>query len=399
MNITLKRMRIVRNSLVVMLIAFTSSVMASKIDFRHVDTKEDWNKVLAESEKTGKPIFIDMYTDWCGWCKHMDKTTFSDDAVAKYLSANFIPSKMDGESSIGRSLVGKYDVSGYPTFLIVDGDANMISNMSGFMEADPFLDKLRKEMTSSSAMDELKQKRAAGKISDAELQELAIMYSDMDNLEEGEDVAQELFAKHDLDKLVDATSAQFLSYYTHTLALSDQKKVVKALESQSTMEQEDFLEILTRNVFRATKANDQTHMDMSMELLLDMSSDESNRKMIEVRSYMIFAQLTEDMDLFATQVVAMKDNNLSDINELTNLTYEILSATNSKAALASCMELSKYLMEEDPDWASNYLMALTLYKHDKVSEAKKFADTAFKKCESDGQRETVKELQDEIAAN
>jgi uncharacterized protein YyaL (SSP411 family) len=35
------------------------------------------------SKKDKRKVFIDVYTDWCGWCKVMDKNTFSDPKVAK----------------------------------------------------------------------------------------------------------------------------------------------------------------------------------------------------------------------------------------------------------------------------------------------------------------------------
>ena len=44
-----------------------------------------------------KTIFIDMYTDWCGWCKKMDKETFQHPGIASYINANFYPVKFDGE--------------------------------------------------------------------------------------------------------------------------------------------------------------------------------------------------------------------------------------------------------------------------------------------------------------
>ncbi|MEZ4955736.1 MAG: DUF255 domain-containing protein [Saprospiraceae bacterium] len=56
-----------------------------------------WDEAVKANEKTGKKIFIDFYTDWCGWCKRMDATTFSDEEVAKYINANFHPVKFDAE--------------------------------------------------------------------------------------------------------------------------------------------------------------------------------------------------------------------------------------------------------------------------------------------------------------
>jgi thioredoxin-related protein len=49
------------------------------------------------SKITPKPIFIDVYTDWCGWCKHMMKTTFANKSIAAYINTHFYPVKFNAE--------------------------------------------------------------------------------------------------------------------------------------------------------------------------------------------------------------------------------------------------------------------------------------------------------------
>lgn len=58
-------------------------------------------------EKQPKPIIIDFYTDWCGWCKRMMQTTYSNQGLAAYINQNFYPVKFDAEGKDTIEYLGK----------------------------------------------------------------------------------------------------------------------------------------------------------------------------------------------------------------------------------------------------------------------------------------------------
>lgn len=74
--------------------------MAPKTIDKEEDTVVKWmtfEEAVEKSKTEKRKIFIDVYTDWCGWCKVMDKKTFSEPAVAKLLNENYYPVKFNAE--------------------------------------------------------------------------------------------------------------------------------------------------------------------------------------------------------------------------------------------------------------------------------------------------------------
>lgn len=51
-----------------------------------------------KNKEVPRPILIDIYTDWCGWCKHMIRTTYSNPGLANYINTNFYPVQFDAET-------------------------------------------------------------------------------------------------------------------------------------------------------------------------------------------------------------------------------------------------------------------------------------------------------------
>lgn len=103
----------------------------------------DLNTLFKQARKENKLIFIDAYTDWCGWCKELDKLVFSTRAIGDTMSKHFIATKLEMEKdSIGILLTRKYGTNAYPTAIILDAGGNLVSLIEGYNEAGEYAQRL-----------------------------------------------------------------------------------------------------------------------------------------------------------------------------------------------------------------------------------------------------------------
>ncbi|MBI5836463.1 MAG: DUF255 domain-containing protein [Candidatus Eisenbacteria bacterium] len=109
---------------------------------------------VQEAAKSKKPILVDVYTNWCGWCKRMDATTYKDARVIEDLNRDFVIVRLNAESErpttykkqpmteqqISRDVFG---VSGFPTTIFLDADQGVIGPLPGYVQAAEFHNILR----------------------------------------------------------------------------------------------------------------------------------------------------------------------------------------------------------------------------------------------------------------
>jgi thioredoxin-related protein len=113
----------------------------------------EWDPGLAEAQKNGRPVLVDFYTQWCGWCRRMDKDVYSRADVRDYLQKKFVTVKIDAEASdaaryegkalTSRSLAARFRVTGYPTTVFLRADGGHLANVPGYIPADRFMLLLR----------------------------------------------------------------------------------------------------------------------------------------------------------------------------------------------------------------------------------------------------------------
>jgi thioredoxin-related protein len=111
-------------------------------------------QAYAKMKTEPRKILIDVYTDWCGWCKVMDKETFKNKAVVDYINKKYYAVKLDAEQKEAITLGDKKFVSqgrthelalaltnnqpSYPTTVFLDDQFQMIQPLPGYMKAKEF---------------------------------------------------------------------------------------------------------------------------------------------------------------------------------------------------------------------------------------------------------------------
>jgi len=111
----------------------------------------EWKSIadaMTEAPKTDKKIVLDVYTDWCGWCKRMDKSTYSDDEVTSYISKKYIASKMNPEKEGKVTFQGKeyshrefaqaLGVRGYPATAFFNEKGELLTVVAGYIQTEEF---------------------------------------------------------------------------------------------------------------------------------------------------------------------------------------------------------------------------------------------------------------------
>lgn len=115
-------------------------------------------EAFAKVQKEPRKVMIDLYTDWCGWCKVMDRETFKNKAVVDYVNKNFYAVKLDAEQkegiTLGQQKFKYLEQSGrgineialaltnnqpsYPTTVFLDDKFNMIQPLAGYLKPREF---------------------------------------------------------------------------------------------------------------------------------------------------------------------------------------------------------------------------------------------------------------------
>lgn len=148
-----------------MILAIIGLIVVKVANAQESTTKKiNWmsfEEAVKLNETTPKKIFIDVYTDWCGWCTKMDQTTFIDPSIVEYMNENYYAVKFDAEQTepiefMGHTFInqnpngprkGTHQLAqallqgkmSYPSYVFMNEKNQVLTIVPGYAQAKEFM--------------------------------------------------------------------------------------------------------------------------------------------------------------------------------------------------------------------------------------------------------------------
>jgi len=327
----------------------------------------DWASVQQKAKKSGKIIFLEGYTSWCGWCKWMDKNTFTDKEVGNLFNKYFVNYKLDMEKDPGTGIAKELGINGYPTFVFYDSEMNPIHIEAGALKAVEMIMLAKKVI---------------------ELPDDKQFYRMKKQYQAGDD------------------SKQLLYNYTVALYQFGNKSYPEVFEKyRKTLSKEDMLTLDNWNLFKEIVNNYESEVYLFIKENRDYYAKLSSVK--EVDQYLLSVEFDYYADkemwdnYWKAATVLIENYDYFDGSQLNNIAWTCYENIDDKMMLKSALEWAERSVALDKNYYNLDTHAHLLYKLGQYKKALEQAETAIElakegKMEYDVTEELVKKIKEKI---
>ncbi|NLR78201.1 thioredoxin family protein [Chitinophaga eiseniae] len=157
-------MKLITHIIVLLLVVTNAAGQSVGFD----TTSQSWKEVLEHARKAYKPIFVDIYTTWCGPCKWMDNHVFNQTPVASFFNREFINIKINAEEGYGKDFTLQNNIHSYPSFLFFNAAGALVLTGSGARPAASMIQIARQALSNINdnvSLQDMQQKITTGNYS------------------------------------------------------------------------------------------------------------------------------------------------------------------------------------------------------------------------------------------
>jgi len=100
--------------------------------------ERNWEQAVKKAQAAHKPLLIDFWADWCGWCRRLDRTTYLDPTVVR-LAQEFVAVKVNTEGAPREvAIAARYEVGTLPTILFISPSGRPVHRLTGYQGPGQF---------------------------------------------------------------------------------------------------------------------------------------------------------------------------------------------------------------------------------------------------------------------
>jgi thiol-disulfide isomerase/thioredoxin len=188
-------------------------------------------QALAKNQK--KPVLVDVYAEWCGPCKSMEKNVFPDDSVQLILKSRYVLAKINGDDPVlGDTFRKQFHIKAYPTYIVLTPAGRERKRHVGFYPRSPFIEWLN----DSTGVQILQWQELDKVVVEASIQKRRVMVLVLNSSEEIES-ANDMFEEQKVGVIIG-------QYFVPTLLVRSNSSDRTAIEQLGATEKQGMGEVI-----------------------------------------------------------------------------------------------------------------------------------------------------------
>ena len=344
-------------------------------------------QALEKAKKENKPVMMDAYTTWCGPCKMMDKQVFTNDTVADFYNAHFIPFKLDMEKGEGPEVGKRYEVMAYPNFLFIAPDGSILHRTTGAKPAQAFINDGKNALNPEKRYAAYQKKYEAGN-RDPEFLAQFVMLKAIASLDNSKEFKDYLATQNNKD-LLQRRNWNMIQYSTQYSEQPGFARFIKSYPDFAKTYPKDsvdqfVLRVFENDIYRAKSKNDAETLAKKKAELIKLNIQGADRVILTSDAELLLKK--GDLKNYGATVIKLVDSyHLNNPGALNNYAWAFYENISDKKMLARAADWSEKAVAMYPDYATIDTQAAVLYKLGRKKEAQAAAEKAIETGKKTGQ--------------